>query len=154
MKDTLMILILWPVHIKGTQSSFVSHLRIITTLTSNSIGQLCPLSFFIHMESYQKSVSVGAWLSLLNIVLWDSPMLLRNSVDCTFSLGYSIELCLGLIYKWQVTTWRGQVNVTVPLKMRSTTYHARPHVPRDQAAENGEYGGGDIPYWAGSENTC
>lgn len=99
-----MILIFWPVHIKGTQSSFVSHLRIITTLTSNSIGQLCPLSFFIHMESYQKSVSVGAWLPLLNIVLWDSPMLLRISVDCTFSLGYSIELCLGLIYKgdkWQ-----------------------------------------------------
>lgn len=72
-------------------------------------------------------------------------MLLSISVDCTFSLGCSVELCLGLTYKgdW-VTTWRGQyhwkdslMSLTGPFEMRGTAYCARPHVPRDRAAEDG-----------------
>lgn len=152
----------WPVHITGTQSSFMSRPRVTTILTSNSIDQFCLLSFFIHMESYQKSVSLSAWLPLLNIVLWDSPVLLSISVDCTFSLGYSVELCLGLIYKgdeWQ----HEEVNLMLqyPSKWEARHTMQGPHVPRDQAAEDGElrlrlweYSGGDIPCWAGSENTC
>lgn len=59
----------WHVRITGTQSAFVSCPRVTTILTSNSIDQFCLLLSFLHMESYRKSVSLCAWLPLLNIVI-------------------------------------------------------------------------------------